>query len=159
MTMFIDDETYANILHNVVIPTVDLIIINKQGNVLLGLRNNDPLKGVYYIPWGRIHKWETMVQAAKRKAKEELGLDINADKLQSVWTYDDIFSNSAFDWVSTHCIPSTFIYQLNWDEEQQLKVADIQHKDIQFFNSNDPTLHPFLQKRLQTIDSIYHIFP
>jgi colanic acid biosynthesis protein WcaH len=48
--MFIEKELYMNILNCMPIPTVDILFMNTQGELLLGKRNNEPLMGVYYIP-------------------------------------------------------------------------------------------------------------
>ncbi len=54
--MFIEKELYKDILRNMPIPTVDILFVNSQGELLLGKRNNEPLMGVYYIPGGRVNK-------------------------------------------------------------------------------------------------------
>ncbi len=48
--MFIETELYKDILRNIPIPTVDILFMNSQKELLLGKRNNEPLMGVYYIP-------------------------------------------------------------------------------------------------------------
>ncbi len=48
--MFIEKLLYMDILTHIPIPTVDILFVNSQGELLLGKRNNEPLMGVYYIP-------------------------------------------------------------------------------------------------------------
>ncbi len=155
--MFVPDNIYKDIIKYAVIPTVDIIFINKNKEILLWLRNNAPLKWAYYLPWWRIQKWETITDAAKRKSKEEINIEIDVSELQFVGVYDDIFSDSAFESVSTHCLPCTFVYQLN-DRDYSIIKTDNQHSDIKFFSYDDFSLHPFLQKRLEKIQSEYNIF-
>ena len=133
------------------IPTVDILFINSNKELLLGKRNNEPLMWVYYIPGGRVNKWERSIDAAQRKAKEELGIDIDILRLQFIWVYDDIFENSAFEGMSTHCIPVTYLYQLDETEESNLFLWDSQHSDLRFFSIDDPSLHDMVKIRLKDI--------
>jgi colanic acid biosynthesis protein WcaH len=55
---------------------VDLLI-RKGNKVLLVRRENEPLKGYWWVPGGRILKGESAVDAAKRKAATEVGMRID----------------------------------------------------------------------------------
>ena len=155
--MFIEKELYKEILRTMPIPTVDIVFMNSQSQILLWMRNNEPLKWIYYIPGGRVNKWERSIDAAKRKAFEELGIFIDVSKLQFVGVYDDIFDNSAFEGISTHCIPVTYVYQLHPDEEAHLSIADSQHDELQFFTLDHPSLHPMVKMRIQDIKKLLKI--
>lgn len=154
--MFIPDKLYEQIIQHTVIATVDLVIMDSDKHILLCKRSNRPLKWQYYLPGGRINKNETMIQATHRKAKQELGLEIDTDRLIFVWVYDDIFSDSEFGDASTHCIPVTFTYQLE-PEEQYLIQWDNQHSDMGFFSCDDDIIDSFLKKRLEDIQAQYSI--
>ena len=149
--MFIEKELYKDILRNIPIPTVDILFLNSKNELLLGKRNNEPLLGVYYIPGGRINKWEKLLDAAHRKAKEELWIDIDTTRLEFVWVYDDIFDNSAFDDIGTHCIPVTYCYRLTISEEDHLSIWDTQHSELQFFSLDDPSLHEMVKMRIRDL--------
>ena len=147
ISMFIEKELYVDIIRNMPIPTVDILFLNSQNELLLGKRNNEPLMGVYYIPGWRVNKWERSLDTAKRKATEELGINIDISRLQFVWVYDDIFEGSAFADISTHCIPVTYLYQINSDEEPEIFLWDFQHSDLRFFSLDDPSLHEMVRMR------------
>ncbi len=151
ISMFIEKELYKNILKYIPIPTVDILFLNSKKELLLWKRNNEPLKGIYYIPGWRVNKWEKSLDAAKRKAFEELGISINTSKLQFIGVYDDIFDNSAFDDISTHCIPVTYSYQLDMQEEWILSLWDTQHSDLMFFTLDDPSLHEMIKMRIKSL--------
>ena len=74
-------ELYKNIIDVISILCVDIIIQNSQHEYLLVKRKNEPLKGKWWIVGGRILKGETVEQAAIRKVKEELSIDIKKLKL------------------------------------------------------------------------------
>lgn len=148
---FIPKEIYTTILEYMPIPTVDILFLNSKNELLLAKRNNEPLMGIYYTPGGRVNKWEKSIDAAKRKAKEELGIEIDIKKLRFVGVYDDIFKNSAFPGISTHCIPTTYAYPLSEAEENELRIGDAQHSDFRFFSLHDETFHEMVKLRVQDL--------
>ena len=81
--MKISSEEYKKILEVLPIACVDLLIINNNKCLLLK-RDNDPAKGQYWFPGGRINKSELIKDAALRKAKEETNLDCKFEKIVSV---------------------------------------------------------------------------
>ena len=85
--MLIENELYDKIRE--VLPTVcvDLLVTNEQKQYLLAKRTEKPAKGSWWFPGGRIHKGETWQECAKRKGKEELGIDLPIGNLISVENY------------------------------------------------------------------------
>ncbi|HSZ32585.1 MAG TPA: NUDIX domain-containing protein [Puia sp.] len=81
--MLIPAVEYGYIKEHLPIACVDLLIIH-EGKCLLLLRDNEPAKGQYWFPGGRILKNELIEHAAIRKAKEETGLDCLFEKVISV---------------------------------------------------------------------------
>jgi colanic acid biosynthesis protein WcaH len=72
--MFIPEPLYKQILQAMPIPCVDLLVVDHGGRVLLHKRRNDPAKGQWWAPGGRVHKGELRAVAAKRKLSEEFGI-------------------------------------------------------------------------------------
>lgn len=72
--MFIADDLYQNILSVMPIPCVDLLVIDQKGRVLLVKRSNEPAKGQWWVPGGRVYVGEMRMAAAIRKLWEECGL-------------------------------------------------------------------------------------
>ena len=58
---------------------IDLIIRNGRDELLLGLRNNEPAKGCYFVPGGMVMKNERLAEAFTRLVKSET--DHNAKKI------------------------------------------------------------------------------
>lgn len=65
---------------------VELIIHTNKG-ILLTKRNIEPLRGKWHIPGGTVLMNETIEQATKRVAKEELGVKIDVKKMLGVIQY------------------------------------------------------------------------
>ena len=74
---FIDNDTYNQVINHVPIFCVDVIIENVQGQYLLIKRKNEPLKGHWWVIGGRVLKAERCRDAAIRKIKQEVSLDLN----------------------------------------------------------------------------------
>ncbi len=65
--------------------SVDVIVLNKKGEVLLTKRDIPPGKGKWHIPGGGVAKGERAIQTAVRKIKDETGLKIKVRRLVGVW--------------------------------------------------------------------------
>ena len=51
-----------------------LLVRDELNRILLGKRNNDPQRGSWIIPGGKIHAFESIAEAAARELHEETGL-------------------------------------------------------------------------------------
>ena len=77
--MFLDKETFSSVIKAAPLVSIDLVIKNKQGQTLLGERLNKPAQGFWFVPGGRILKDESLADAFKRLATEELGQSFKLD--------------------------------------------------------------------------------
>ena len=71
----ISRELYSQILEHMPIPAVDFVLVHNH-QVLLALRKDEPAKGQWWIPGGRVLKNETLETAVKRKALQEVGVEV-----------------------------------------------------------------------------------
>ncbi|MEM4335842.1 MAG: NUDIX hydrolase [Candidatus Anstonellales archaeon] len=62
------------------------IIIIKDNSVLLVKRKNEPFKGMWAFPGGRLEENETIEECAKRECMEETGLRVKLQKLVGVYS-------------------------------------------------------------------------
>ena len=63
---------------------IGVMIQNKKGEVLLGLRHGSHGEGEWCFPGGHLEFGETVFETAKRETKEETGLDVGNFELISV---------------------------------------------------------------------------
>lgn len=82
---FIPSNLYNQIMKLISIASVEAIVV--MDKVLLFLRRkNQPAKGQWWFPGGRIRKGESLEQALHREVREETGLEISAYKFINVYS-------------------------------------------------------------------------
>lgn len=91
----IPEKRYKMILENMPIVCIDSVIVNIKGEYLLVKRNNHPLKGEYWLPGGRLMKNETLRKAVKRKMHQELGIDVEIERLLGF--FETVFKKTSMD--------------------------------------------------------------
>ncbi len=67
--------------------TVDCVILDPRGRVLLIRRKNDPFKGGFALPGGFVDAGETVEAACRREVLEETGISVR--DLHLVGVYSD----------------------------------------------------------------------
>ncbi|MHB1001115.1 MAG: NUDIX hydrolase [Armatimonadota bacterium] len=66
------------------IPAVAAVVI-RDGSILLIQRGDEPSRGKWSIPGGRVEWGETLTDAVKREVKEETGLDVTVGDVAAVF--------------------------------------------------------------------------
>ena len=110
---------------------IGIMILNDKGEVLLILRNSEPkladsimrLEGTWTLPAGVVHSNETLYNAAKRKAKQEVNLQIAGIKVISV--ADDI--NTYAHFLTIGVIADSYNGEINLGDTKE-------HVDYKFFD-------------------------
>lgn len=101
----LDRIKYVEFLELMPVCCVD-VIIHVGKSFLLIKRIQEPMKGGWWFPGGRIFKNELLTNAVIRKAKDEVGLDVIVEKQVNV--YDTIFDTSHFG-VPVHTVNVVFL--------------------------------------------------
>lgn len=69
--------------------TVDCVLRDAQGRILLIRRKNPPFQGQYALPGGFVDIGETVEQACLREIREETGVTLSQSDLGMVGVYSD----------------------------------------------------------------------
>jgi colanic acid biosynthesis protein WcaH len=134
--MFIPDNIYQTILGYLPILCVDVLIVHDKKCLLL-LRDNEPAKGTYWFPGGRVNKDETIAKASVRKAKEETNLDCTFRQIIS--TEESIFEKTGEMSMGVHTVNVCCLMSVS--EISRLK-PDHLHKDALWVDYIDKHWHP-----------------
>ena len=143
----LDAHTFKTVVENAPLASIDLCLVCDD-QLLLGKRNNDPLKGEWFTPGGRIHKNETWQDALLRIAEVELGLsDIAVEDFALMGMWDHFYRNSARDQnTSTHYV--NLPHYAEFKSKPQIALDD-QHDEFKWFDlsvvSKDEKFHLYIR--------------
>lgn len=137
----LDSGFYSKAVQNLPIVCVDIFLYDsKQKKYLVVKRDQEPLKGSYWFPGGRINKGESFFKAAKRKCKQELGVKVVPKFVLDVAS--TTFENSAWN-VESHTVNVIVVAEIKNDPKINLdnlhsgfEWRDIE-KDVQENYIND----------------------
>lgn len=134
----IDKAIYSEIHRLMPIPCVDLVII-KNDKILLVKRKEEPAKGQYWFPGGRILRNESFKEASVRLALKEVGLHI--DKIENIGIGNLEFKEDPFGHNNgTHAV--TFVHKcISLNDNPKL---DGNHDDFLWWNGKSGNYHSYI---------------
>ena len=101
----LDSVLFSSIVAKTPLVSIDLVVRNGSGEILLGQRTNRPAQGMWFIPGGRIRKDESIQNAFLRLSREELGAAVPVDEAQILGVYEHFYpDNFSGDGFSTHYV-------------------------------------------------------
>lgn len=126
----LNDTEFLRIVDATPLVSIDLILRNERGDVLLGRRANRPAQGMWFVPGGRIRKNERVNDALQRISERELGVTITEAKLLGVFDhiYPDNFLGTPD--VNTHYVVLGMTAALSGD---LAFTADDQHEELRWW--------------------------
>jgi colanic acid biosynthesis protein WcaH len=92
----LDPSDFAQVIRAAPLVSIDLLVSDEQGQVLLGRRSNAPARGMWFVPGGRIHKGERLDQALERVILEELGPEAAPATVEFHGIFDHIYEENFF---------------------------------------------------------------
>ena len=108
--------------------SVDWVLTNPAGELLVGQRLNAPARGTWFTPGGRIRKGEPLAAALRRVAAEELGLageraGALAQRGEPMGAWDHFYPDAAFSpTVPTHYVNLPYAARLTEAEVSALSL-------------------------------------
>jgi colanic acid biosynthesis protein WcaH len=140
----IPTEEYKIMLEKLAIPCVDVVVENSEGEILMIKRSNEPAKDQWWLPGGRIFKKERIKDAAIRKIREEVGLELN--NIVIVGAYETIFDEGPFEIKSgTHSI--NILVKGNVKSFDNMKTNG-DHSGAKFFKEIQEGWHSYLKEAI-----------
>jgi colanic acid biosynthesis protein WcaH len=112
--MFLDESTFKKVISSAPLISIDILVKNSKNQYLLGLRNNRPAQGYWFVPGGRVRKGESLDSAFVRLTKEELGVIIERSDGQFLGPYEHFYGDYVFgEEHSTHYIVLAYTLRLD----------------------------------------------
>jgi colanic acid biosynthesis protein WcaH len=135
LTEKLDTITFKTIVENTPLISIDFIIRNQEGRVLLGLRNNPPARDYWFVPGGRILKNEHIDSAIERITEEELGIKVDIKSCSFAGIFEQMYTENIYGTKNgTHYIVLGFNIYLGATSEY---LPDQQHRRFQWFSEED----------------------
>ncbi|PAU86543.1 GDP-mannose mannosyl hydrolase [Pseudomonas sp. WN033] len=94
--MWLNAETFRRVVAATPLVSIDLLVENHAGEVLLGQRLNRPAQGFWFVPGGRIQKNETLDGAFLRLTSGELGEGFERSEARLLGVYEHFYPDSVF---------------------------------------------------------------
>lgn len=137
--VYIPEEKFREIERLIPIASFNAIIVDSEGRVLVMKRNNEPAKGRYWFPGGRIKLGQSLEEALKEQTEEETGLEWSDLKVLKVASVDSsIFKNR-------HTVNINFLLKKVSNSEAQLNQEHSDYKWLKPEEFDKEKLDPYLK--------------
>lgn len=139
---FLDDPTFRTVVRSTPLVAIDLIFTD-NGRILLGRRANQPAKGSWFVPGGRIRKDETIATAIERIARAETHCPIRPDSTSMLGVYEHHYDDNVFadpDY-GTHYVVLAYRAELAADDQPR---PDDQHGELRWWDLDDARDNPLV---------------
>jgi colanic acid biosynthesis protein WcaH len=92
----LNNKQFKTLIESAPLISIDLIVKNKKGEILLGKRVNRPAKNHWFVPDGRIFKNESMDDAFERITQNELGIRLTRNESVFKGLYEHFYGDNVF---------------------------------------------------------------
>ncbi len=136
MSMQLNKEKFLDVIANAPLVAIDLVIRDSWNRILLGRRINEPAKGKWFVPGGRIYKGETLEVAFERICVTEIGEHHSLSEARFIGTFTHIYNTNVFgaEGIATHYIVLAF--EIRVGKEIQMRV-NAQHSEFKWSTHED----------------------
>jgi len=148
--MFLTEEEYRKIIETMPILCVDVIVRNNDRFLMLK-RDNEPAKGEYWFPGGRVHKMESIADAAVRKVKGETNIECRFEKIVSV--EETIFEKGSLTPNPVHTVNVCCLAEA---VDVSALNTDKLHSAAKWFDHIDNNWHAAVQRPLRLLGYSNH---
>lgn len=129
MSKLIPMEQFKTVVEYTPLISIDLITMFED-KVLLGKRVNKPAKGFYFTTGGIVRKNESFLNAQKRIAKDELGIELTQETT-FIGVFEHFYDDSIFEEISTHYVNHGYLVKIH---EKIVNIPKKQHSEYKWFS-------------------------
>ncbi len=104
--MHLDRADFLQLLRTGPLVSIDLVVRDPAGRVLVGWRVNRPARDTWFVPGGRVFKGERLDDAFRRITAAELGRPFERADAQSLGVFEHFYNDNGLDvpGVGTHYV-------------------------------------------------------
>jgi colanic acid biosynthesis protein WcaH len=134
-------DTFRFLVRHTPLVSLDLLIVDPDGRVLLGLRNNQPARGCWFVPGGIIFKDERLDTAFRRILAAETGLSRGLSEARHVGLFEHHYDTNRMDdpGYGTHYVVNAFRLDV---ASRPAIAADSQHREMAWMTPREIVAHP-----------------
>lgn len=152
------DKDFLKVVENAPLVAIDLLVlVNKR--LLVGFRVNEPAKGTWFVPGGRIRKDENIPSAFVRISTTELGRAFHLHQSVPAGLYEHFYDTNFMGapMISTHYIvmaQALMVNDLKLDSLPRVQHTDyrlIDHLDLQ----RDPAIHKHTKMYGKVLETVF----
>jgi len=148
MSTPLPEAQYLEVIDRAKLVSIDLIIENPSGDILLGYRKNKPAQNSWFVPGGAIRKSEAVMQAYSRICQNELGVIPENPTFHSLAQHHYTDNFAAKEGIETSYVVLGYRAILN------TKVKpDQQHEELKWWNKkvllHSSEVHPYTKAHFQ----------
>lgn len=128
---------FRNLVRWAPIASIDLILTNRAGEVLLGYRSNRPARNRWFVPGGRIFKNERIADALVRIARRETGVAVDPASARFDGVYQHFYRDSVFG--PSRRLPTHYVvlaYRIALKDTKEVR-GDSQHRELAWFTPRE----------------------
>jgi colanic acid biosynthesis protein WcaH len=108
----------------------------------MGWRENEPAKGTWFVPGGRIRKNERIADAFDRIIRTETGLVRSLADSQFGGVYEHLYSTNCFGDTGFGTHYCVLAYLLRFSERPSITIDD-QHTRVEWLTPSSADIHPY----------------
>jgi colanic acid biosynthesis protein WcaH len=125
-------DEFLQVVERAPLVSIDLIVRRSDGRILLGKRTNEPAKGCWFVPGGRILKDERLQGAFRRICHDELGVPFDLSTAHFLGVFEHFYSTN---FAGKPCVGTHYVvlaYELTANDLPQTLPAE-QHAEFKWF--------------------------
>lgn len=134
--MWLNNSTFKEVVQNTPLISIDFVIEDTEGRILLGRRNNPPARNFWFVPGGRIQKNETLNSAFERLTETELKVPISRKTACLIGVFEHFYPDSIFTndspTISTHYV--VLAYHICLDSKSLIELPSDQHCEYRWWD-------------------------
>lgn len=142
----LEPQVFAEVVRNAPLISIDLIVRDSGGRILLGRRRNAPAQGYWFVPGGRIFKNETLARAFDRLCREELGITMAISSADFLGCFEHFYADNfaGIAGIDTHYVVLAYMLSA---AVLPADLPDRQHDQYRWFDTDtagsDPQVHVY----------------